>query len=208
MRRTYILHAKGAKLPSDLFGLTCIRYGDAVTAADVRIVNQKLKEPIEHAGAISRIDGFWWQFSLTARTAQEPSAVSLLQISRARDGALEITAQSWGEDGRLTARYWSKAAKDKQEGSAVFYYFKGERLMDPNAPQLEGTGEIRIESADRANGYWTTRTQTDPTLIARTAGIYIRADPGDMHMLDGDDDEQRANLIAERLKRWNCITKT
>ena len=26
MRRTFILHAKGAKLPSDLLGLTCVRY--------------------------------------------------------------------------------------------------------------------------------------------------------------------------------------
>ena len=29
MRRTFILHANGAKLPSDLLGLTCIRYGEA-----------------------------------------------------------------------------------------------------------------------------------------------------------------------------------
>src|SRR5499427_4685801 len=29
MRRTFILHASGAKLPSDLLGLTCVRYGDA-----------------------------------------------------------------------------------------------------------------------------------------------------------------------------------
>src|SRR6187431_3019853 len=28
MRRTFILHASGAKLPSDLLGLTLIRYGD------------------------------------------------------------------------------------------------------------------------------------------------------------------------------------
>ena len=27
MRRTFILHARGAKLPSDLLGFTCVRYG-------------------------------------------------------------------------------------------------------------------------------------------------------------------------------------
>src|SRR5687768_12956591 len=32
MRRTFILHASGAKLPSDLLGLTCVRYGEAPTA--------------------------------------------------------------------------------------------------------------------------------------------------------------------------------
>src|SRR5687767_13290836 len=34
MRRTFILHANGAKLPSDLLGLTCIRYGGATTPAE------------------------------------------------------------------------------------------------------------------------------------------------------------------------------
>src|SRR6187549_1074887 len=29
MRRTFILHANGAKLPTDLLGLTSVRYGDA-----------------------------------------------------------------------------------------------------------------------------------------------------------------------------------
>ena len=31
MRRTFILHARGAKLPSDLLGLTCVRYDSAMT---------------------------------------------------------------------------------------------------------------------------------------------------------------------------------
>src|SRR5213595_2185413 len=36
MRRTFILHARGSKLPSDLLGLTCVRYGEATTATDMR----------------------------------------------------------------------------------------------------------------------------------------------------------------------------
>ena len=56
----------------------------------------------------------------------------------------------------------------------------GERPRHPNAPQLEGTGEIRLESADRASGYWTTRSETDPQLHERTSGVYLRADPEDM----------------------------
>src|SRR5918998_5106249 len=32
MRRTFILHASGSKLPSDLLGLTCIRYDPATVA--------------------------------------------------------------------------------------------------------------------------------------------------------------------------------
>jgi hypothetical protein len=205
MRRTFILHASGAKLPTDLLGLTCIRYGDAATAAEMRTVNQKLRKAIESSGCLARIEGLWWQYSLTARTAHEPSAVSLLRISRDRDGALAIAGRSWQENGRLSARYWSEAVKERKEPSGLFYYWNGERPLDPNAPRLEGTGEIRLESADRAAGYWTTRADANPEVNARTSGLFLRADPEDLSIMDGHDDRRRAELIAERLKRWKSI---
>ena len=81
MERTFILHANGAKLPTDLLGLTCVRYGNAAEPAELKAVNQKLRKAIEDIGARSRIEGLWWQLSLTERSALEPSAVSLLRIS-------------------------------------------------------------------------------------------------------------------------------
>jgi hypothetical protein len=205
MRRTFILHASGAKLPSDLLGLTLIRYGEAMTAAEMRGVNQKLRRAIESEGRIASIEGMWWQFSLTERSSEEPSAVSLLRISRDRDGMLELTGRSWQADGTLSARYWSEAARQKRDPPGIFYYWNGERPRHPNAPRLDGTGEIRIESADRAAGYWTTRSDTDPNVSARTSGVYLRADPEDLSILDGRDDRKRAELIAERLGRWESI---
>jgi Predicted nucleotide-binding protein containing TIR-like domain len=206
MRRTFILHASGSKLPSDLLGFTCIRYGEATTATEMRVVNQKLRKAIENAGRVARLEGLWWQYSLTERTMEEPSAVSLLRISRDRDGALELAGRSWQANGRLSARYWSEAVKERKESSSVFYYWKGERPLDPNAPQLDGTGEIRMESADRASGYWTTRSDTRPKVNARTAGVFWRADPEDLSILDGRDDQRRAELIAERLSHWKSLT--
>ena len=205
MRRTFILHASGAKLPSDLLGLTCVRY-EEITAAEMRVVNEKLRKAIENEGRAARIEGLWWQFSLTERSSEEPSAVSLLRISRDRDGALELAGRSWQEDGTLSARYWSEAAKEKKDPSGVFYCWKGERPRHPNAPQLEGTGEIRLESADRAAGYFTTRSDTQPQVHARTSGVYVRATPEDLSVLDGRDDRQRAELIAERLTDWKSTT--
>src|SRR6476620_10090584 len=146
MRRTFILHANGAKLPTDLLGLTSIRYGEATTASEVKVINQKIRTAIENEGRLARIEGLWWQFSLTERSLREPSAVSLLRISRDRDGALEVNGRSWQEDGSLSARYWSEATRQKKEPASVFYYWKGERPRDPDAPPLEGTGEIRMES--------------------------------------------------------------
>jgi hypothetical protein len=206
MRRTFILHASGAKLPSDLLGLTCVRYGDATTAAEVRVVNEKLRQAIETEGRAARIEGLWWQLSQTARSTVEPSAVSLLAISRSRDGALEVSGRSWQEDGTLSARYGSEATKERKDPPGIFYYWKGERPRDPNAPQLDGTGEIRLESADRAAGYFTTRSDTDPHVNARTSGVYLRADPEDLSILDGRDDRLRAGLIAERLTQWKAST--
>src|SRR5688572_8344449 len=71
MRRTFILHAKGSKLPSDLLGLTCVRYA-ATTPAEMKAVKQKLRKAIENEGRVARIEGLWWQFSLTARSTKEP----------------------------------------------------------------------------------------------------------------------------------------
>jgi len=176
MRRTFIIHASGSKLPSDLLGLTCVRYGEAMTASEMRMINQKLRKAIENEGRIARIEGFWWQFSLTERGPREPSAVSLLRISRNRDRALELVGRSWQEDGSLSARYWSEAAKEKKEPSGVFYFFKGERpCTERAAVGRDGGDPVGVRrSGDRvlhdACGH-------APKVNARTAGVYLRADP-------------------------------
>jgi hypothetical protein len=208
MRRTFVLHAKGAKLPTDLLGMTAVRYPPALTAADMRTVNQKLRKVIEDEGRLSRIEGDWWQHSLTLRSEREPSAISLLRISRDREGGVEVAGRAWGEDGTLSSRYWSEAAKEHSDPPSIFYFWKGERPRHPNAPQLEGTGEIRLDTADRASGYWITRSDTDPQLRERTAGVYLRADPEDMRTLDGGDATLRAGLLATRLREWKTILDT
>src|SRR5678815_1672440 len=47
MRRTFILHASGSKLPSDLLGLTCVRY-EATSPSEMKVINQKLRKAIEN----------------------------------------------------------------------------------------------------------------------------------------------------------------
>jgi hypothetical protein len=202
MRRTFILHAMGAKLPSDLLGLTAIRYGEGSVAAEIKVIAQKLRQAIESEGRAVSIEGLWWEFSLTERSAEEPSAVSFLRISRARDGTLDLKGRSWQEDGTLSARYWSEAAKERKDPAGIFYYWKGERPRQANAPKVEGTGEIQLESTDRAAGYWITRSDNAPQVNARTSGVYLRANPEDLSILDGRDDQRRAQLIAERLTDW------
>jgi len=208
IRRTFILHAHGSKLPTDLLGLTAIRYDPDTTPAMVRQINQKLRKAIDAEGRLGRLEGDWWQLSLTARTELEPSAVSLLTIARDKQGALEITGRAWQADGTLSARYWSEASKELVDPAGIFYYWNGERPRQPNAPQLWGTGEIKLESVDRANGYWTTRSDGADSFYARTSGIYLRAAPGDKRVLDGNDAAGRAALIERRLEEWRSVANS
>jgi hypothetical protein len=207
LRRTFILHADGAKLPSDLLGLTSIRYRGAPTPAEMRTVNQKLRLAIQNEARITRVEGAWWQFSLTSLTEQQPSALSLLRISRDRRGTLDLTGRAWQEDGGISAKFWSEAVREGKDSSGLFYYWKGERPLDANAPQLDGTGEIRIESADRASGHFTTREDRNPGVISRTTGEYWRADPEEVRIADSPDYRKRAKLIADRLGRWKSATR-
>jgi len=202
MRRTFILHANGAKLPTDLLGLTCVRYDPELTPTELKAVNQKVRSAIDVVGRRARIEGDWWQYSLTARTEHEPSAVSLLRISRDRDGTLDVSGRAWQEDGTLSSRYWSEASKERKDPAGVFYSYRAERPRNPDAPQFDGTGEIRLESEDRASGYWVTRLESDPAFRTRTSGIYLRAEPGDWQTLDQGSPEERQGLIAERLRAW------
>jgi hypothetical protein len=188
--------------------MTSVHYPGALTAADMRTVNQTLRKAIEDEGRLTRLEGDWWQHSLTVRSEREPSAISLLRISRDREGGLEVAGRGWAEDGTLSVRYWSVASKERRDPPSIFYFWHGERPRQPNAPQLEGTGEIRLEDTDRAAGYWTTRAETDPGLHERTSGIYLRADPDDMRILDGGDAQSRVGLLALRLGEWKAIANS
>jgi hypothetical protein len=77
---------------------------------------------------------------------------------------------------------------------------EGRTPASSERPQPEGTGETKLESVDRAGGYWTTRPEGAGAFQARTSGIYLRADPGDAAVLDGNAAAERAALIERRLE--------
>ena len=92
--------------------------------------------------------------------------------------------------------------------AGIFFFWKGERPLEPNAPELEGTAEIRLESADRARGWWISRAGPTGEFFARTSGIFFRADPGDTEVLDGSDASERAALIEKRLEEWRAAANS
>jgi hypothetical protein len=204
MRRTFILHANGAKLPTDLLGLTCIRYDQTLSPQELKTVNQKVRDAMLAQGRLARVEGDWWQYSLTARSEVEPSAVSLLRISRDRAGGLEVRGRSWQDDGTLSARYWSEATKEQTDPAGIFYFHRGERPRHADAPRFEGTGRITLESVDRATGEYTIRVDDQHQPAIRTSGVYLRADAGDWAVLDSGDVEERRELIRQRLRDWDA----
>ena len=119
-----------------------------------------------------------------------------------------MSGSAWQEDGTLSSRYRSEASKELRDPSGIFYFWNGERPRHPDAPQLEGTGEIRLESVDRASGYWITRSATDPLLNVRTSGIYLRAQQEDAEIMDGSDLPGRRALIATKLEEWQAIANS
>jgi hypothetical protein len=201
MHRTLLLHSEGAKLPTDLLGITSIRYAEPLTLPKIEVIVGKLRKAVEDHGRVTRIEGSWWQFSLSDRT-KERSVVSLMIICRGRDGELELTGRSWGVDGRLSAKYRSEAVKERPGHSGVFYYWKGEKPLDANAPQFDGVGEIRLETSDRAYGHYTVQSTADPTARERISTEYLRANLDDKEVLHGQDEQKRAALVAKRLAQW------
>src|SRR5262245_2085791 len=65
IRRTFILHANGSKLPTDLLGLTAVRYDPAGVDDEIRAINEKLRKANEAEGRRGPVEGLWWQLSLT-----------------------------------------------------------------------------------------------------------------------------------------------
>lgn len=80
------------------------------------------------------------------------------------------------------------------------------RISRDRDRMLEVSG--RAWQEDRASGYWITRSDADPTLNARTSGVYLRAEAVDLAVLDGRDNQARAALIAERIEDWRSIANS
>ena len=153
MRRTFILHAKGAKLPTDLLGMTAVRYPDALTPADMREREPEAPEGDRGRGPRCPARG---RLVAALAHASAPSASRRRSVSCGSRATATAASRSPAEAGRRTARSRRATGARPRRSigirSSVFYYFKGERPRHPNAPQIEGTGEIRLE--DDRSGFW------------------------------------------------------
>ncbi len=152
LRRTFILHANDAKLPSDLLGLTTVRYDPATTAAETRSINDKLRKAIENAGRLARIEGAWWQFSLTERSPEDPSAVSLLRISRERDGTLAADRPRMGRGRHAVDAVLERSVEGEVGPSGHLLLLEWGTASGPQRASVRGDGRDPDRDAGSRGG--------------------------------------------------------
>ena len=112
-------------------------------------------------------------------------------------GGRAFVARGWA----LSARYWSEAAKEREDSSGIFYYWKGERPLDPDCAATGRDGGDQVGIGGPGIGVLHDMcVRPEPEL--RHLRRLLRAESTDMGILDGRDDRQRVELIAERLRNW------
>ena len=206
MKRSIILHARGVKVPSDLLGLTTIPYDpDARPEAEARAVCTKMREVIERVGwrgsegLAGQLHGCWWQWVLSDSERTERSVLSLMDIRRTGPRVACLSGVSWTRDGEQISRYESKATSLDEDRRTLFYYWEGEWPGHPDTPQFFGKGEITVEAPGRGYGYFTIRSDGDKDPRERKSTAYRRADPADVLIVRGQDDDKRKAVIRKQL---------
>ena len=208
MNRTFIVHDKSVKLPSDLQGLTPVRY-DAAKDPDGEgaYVCAQLNQVIGKLGwrgsegLSGQLEGHWWQFALGA-TKVEQSVVSLIHVKRQASRQISLTGQAWSEAGAAHARFWSMATTVKEEEKTLLYFWEGDWPGHDGAPAFFGKGEIKLESSRRANGYFTVHSDGEVDPRERKAALYLRANPEDVAIMTQDTEiGRRKDVIKRQLER-------
>ena len=182
MRRTFILHARGAKLPTDLLGLTSIRYDPDTTPVIVRrsISSSARRSTPKAASAGSRETG-----GSCAHRADRARAVRDLPSEdlQGSDGGARDRRALMGRGrhavGPLLERGVEGALRTRQSSTSGKASVRATRMRRSSREPARSSSTV-----DRANGYFTTRSDGPDAFHAQTSGIYLRADPGDMAVLD------------------------
>jgi hypothetical protein len=205
--RCIIVHAKGVKLPSDLEGLTLIRYepGEAIER-QAQLVGARLGAVIDKLGwrgsesLAGQIQGFWWQLTLNDEVKIERSALALIEIRRVGN-ELRLDGTTWTAEGRPIAQFWSKAASIREEERTLFYWWEGEWPGELDTPQLFGKGQIKLTAPNEAMGWFTIRADDDRDPRERKSAVYRRAAAEEVHAVKELDSSAREEVIQRLLKR-------
>lgn len=212
MKRTIIVHDNNVKLPSDLQGLTPVRYDTKADAErEGAHVCAQLTQVIKRLGwrgsegVSGQLEGHWWQFTLD-EPAVEKSVVSLLSVKRQVRHQASLSGQAWTDAGKPHARFWSMATTVNEEENSLLYFWEGDWPGHRGAPQFFGKGEIKLESTKGATGYFTVHSDGEVDPRERKAALYFRAEPEDVRIMTDDAEiERRREVIQRQLDRRQTL---
>ena len=205
MERSMIIHARGAKLPSDLQGLTPISY-DPQHSLTQRASHaaHELKKVMEERGwkgsdsLSGQLTGDWWQFGLGGAD-KERSRLSFLAIQR--DGQLvSLSGQAMTSEGENFALFESLATRLNEGDRSLFYYWEG-RWPGQKSAAMFGEGKITLQASDRGAGYFTVNSATDLSMRERIEAAYLRATEQESEIMRAVGDRRRKSVIKRQLER-------
>ena len=140
---------------------------------------------IETEGSRGLVEGLWWQLSLTMRSEEEPSAVSLLRISRPRRWPERDRPGLAGGRHPFGPLLERSRGRERRDPAGILYFWRGRA---PSAPECSAArGHRRDHGGNRRPRQWVLddTVGSRPGRNARTAGVYLRADLSDLQVLDG-----------------------
>ena len=181
MERSIIIYAKGAKLPSDLEGLTPINFNPQHPLGQrAGHVAHELKKVMEDhgwsgSGGLARqFAGDWWQYNL-GQAENEDNVMGFITIRREAPSMVSLSGTAYSEDGTPKARFESRAVTLDEGQKRLFYYWEGNWPGQKGVPQFFGTGEIKLIDGSNAEGFYTVNSVETKEMWGKTGGSYRRA---------------------------------
>ncbi len=211
-----LVDARGTKIPTDWKGLGYITYDpglgevtDAVHQAAI-IIRKEIadwKKKVENS-VEQQIAGSWWQFVVNV---EDGSVLSLMNITKSRDDSTwKITGNSWTNEGKQIAAYWSRASAFDIRDKKLFYYWEGEHPYNKSMPRFVGVGEIvfREEQTtiiNKAYGWYSETNLNQLNETVRKSTKYVRASEQDLQIMNDSDLSAIRKLLNSHLNELKEI---
>jgi hypothetical protein len=218
--RAFFLVADGAnaKLPSDLLGITGIKYArdddpnvalgpactrirQAVSTAKPRrkLDSRTLQTFASQQDLRDGVEGCWWEFLLT----DDPSRLSFVRVQPdPRTTTVRLRADAYGPDGTVSAVWESTGAILYPEDQRVCYTWEGSHTMRPGEP-YEGVGNIQFagttDGLNRGSGTYFNINLTKMETTMKQSFRLLRCTPEEIEAMESADAGRIRNCVQSRL---------
>lgn len=193
--RTFVVHARAAKLPTDYLGVTTMPQMDTAN------LSARINEAMHRLGPLptARIVGSWWQ--LVTSGSLSSSVISFFEIVIQPDTrVVSMEGTSWNRAGHCVATWHCPAAAFDAAAMTLHYSWEGLHTTEENIPTYLGVGQINFRT-EPFIGYFSSTPRDLRTATVLRRARYVKASPNDGDILFGTDSRARRRLIRQRLRQ-------